>query len=320
MVIQVQSNNDIVTTSHDTMALFSLNEESVTSTSETLIDNLGVSKKLGNSVLNELDSRTTEKLDELKETHTTLAPKEDTNETSFEQYFGIKHNLQFNRMDSIGHHYMNNIPKTPTKKNLTDQQLQSESIKRQRVEQNSMVKNTPVTEITRRIRRLRIRNSIANNNNSNGNSNINSVRNTPLSKPKPMQPPSFLRPTLNSLNKIKESSRSTSTFDLSRQKSTTTKTLNTNSKSKPATTTTYRSTSGLPKSSSVAVFDRLYKQSTVSRLTSMNNLNDNIKTNAKSVIPPPTTRSKIQFGRSKTSSSLSSNLKDSSSSSRPAWR
>lgn len=276
-----------------------------------IIGQLGVSKKLGSSVVNELDTRADAKFEQLK--NDTDEKSNENDPSTFSNFFQLKHKSQFKRMDSLDTHYASassiipNVPKTPKRQqidisepriieNNVKDDPNTKSVKRFK----KVTASPPVNDITRRIRRLRLRTSLAGN--SNNNSNSNSIRNTPLTRQKPMEPPSqvprFLRPTVNFLNK---------------------------------TTNEHQRKEGnqaLPRSisASKSVFDRLYAQNSISRSNSMSDVNlDNQPTStslphsqfqtSRAPAHAPS-RQKLNGGgisRSQTSSTLSNHL-------RPAWR
>ncbi|CCK71508.1 She1p KNAG_0H00930 [Huiozyma naganishii CBS 8797] len=294
----------------------------------TLIEHTGASRKLGSSVLNELDSRTNAKFQQLR---TQSTPLESGEGPTFSSYFNIQHNAQFEKMDSVNSHYSihqftkenlpTRAPKTPKTKNIKTEQLTSDSIKRLKSNPNVYGTPPPISEITRRIRRLRIRNSLTGTpESSRRNSSpkkTSDVKRTPITKQEPMKPPSFLQPTKNSLNKIKRSPQVSSGLNNRLNPTTNVPPLGkpafASKLSKPPTTASSR-LPGPSKSATLAtspdsVFDRLYKTSTMSRSNSMNNVNGNTKT-------------KIHFSRSKTSSSLAKNGEQSNvpTKVRPVWR
>ncbi|CCD22696.1 She1p NDAI_0A05410 [Naumovozyma dairenensis CBS 421] len=222
-----------------------------------IIDTIGVSKTLGNKVFDELDSRTTLKFQQLREQHNDNNNNDDSNDltsSNFEEFFKSKHNIQFNNMQSLqDYKYLYNInineqrqqaeqqqvlPRTPKKQSIdtiishNDENNNNnlESLKRFktndstfRTKRRSIVPTaTPVSDITRRIRRLRLRTSIANKKDVSNNDALYSIMNTPLSNAKPLQmsssipqpppnvnvpqhEPTFLKPTINFLNKMKRS-------------------------------------------------------------------------------------------------------------------
>ncbi|CCC67647.1 hypothetical protein NCAS_0A10890 [Naumovozyma castellii] len=354
-------NNNDPHTNNNNMTFHNFN-----STPNEIINTLGVSKRMGNKVLNELDSRTHQKFEQLKDNDDTNATHESSSSSSFQQLFNTKHNVQFNHMQSIG-----NQPTTPKKNihsytpdngNIHDNTV-SESMKRMktndsqsRIKRRSITPATPVSEITRRIRRLRLRASIAPKVDDSITSST-SIRNTPLTGGNPitmMNPPTFLKPTINSLNKrtIKRSepihsnlNRNVTTSDASNIRQERTRRDN----SKQETTVVVNSnvkprTSQLKKSTTMSVFDRLYSTATpktsISRSTSMNTIqsgepsssnvhsrrvhSDTANTITDKSMSHNASTSKIKFGRSKTSGSLSSNLNNGSDAGqevrRPLWR
>ena len=236
-----------------------------------VLGRVGTSKRIGSSVLHELDSRAGEKLGELKTNQGSLP----TPTATLAQQFQDAHTSQFNKMDSLDSHYAC-IPHTPKRHSETDAgRLDSYHNNNINGNTNKKLKiplSPPVNEITRRIRRLRLRGSLTG---GNGNSNQSrtpsqaAVKNTTLTKQRPMDPPRFLRPTINSLNKHKE----VKDHDKPR----------TNLHSGASASTSGNSCSGTaatpapskPKSSiprSQSVFQRLYTQTTISRSCSMGNV------------------------------------------------
>lgn len=363
---------------------------------ENLINTLGVSKRLGSSVLNELDSRTDAKFKQLlmsnKDNHGEPLP-----DLTFSERFNITHDSQFKTMESIDMHYSvkfsnrngneinDNIYKTPSRKNLQPEQLHSSSIKRLKVTQNLLNTPPPILDITRRIRRLRLRNSLSNNNHNIGGhgardshdsrSITNSkIKNTPITKPqKPLKPPSFLIPTITSLNRMKRSdnindlnskikSQKVRVPNKSNNHSNNNNNSNNNSNSggggsmnrTTSLNTLYRnrgkeitnreaggrrikSTGNVVTNSndSLSVFERLYKQSTVSRSVSMNNVTNNNISNKNEAISEKKDKitrknsnsnsQAIKFNRSKTTPGLSDHITSNKNSNvllktRPAWR
>lgn len=303
-----------------------LKQERILDENMDIIGQLGVSKRLGSSVVNELDTRADAKFEQLK--NDTNEKSNENDPSTFSNFFQLKHKSQFKRMDSLNTHYASassiiaKVPKTPKRQqidiseprviddNVKDDDPSIKSVKRFK----KVTASPPVNDITRRIRRLRLRTSLAgnsnnnnNNNNNNYNSNSNSIRNTPLTRQRPMEPPSqlptFLRPTVNFLNKT--------TNEQQQRK---------------------EDKQALPRSisASKSVFDRLYAQNSISRSNSMNDVNlDNqptltsrtSSTQAETHSQSQTSRAQVKsrqklsggMSRSQTSSTLSNHL-------RPAWR
>ncbi|CAI4056181.1 hypothetical protein SUVZ_02G0850 [Saccharomyces uvarum] len=304
-----------------------------------IIETIGVSKRLGNSVLHELDSRATSKFEFLKD-QTQQQNDENSNSQpqsgshNINDFFQTKHDYQFGQMESLDTHYM--VLHTPKRKSQRAvPQDSSESMKRSRPSHTIPYTTPVVNDITRRIRRLKLRNSLVNGNDiaararsMQANSNVNSIKNTPLSKPKPfMQKPNFLMPTTNSLNKInpvhpnahRNAPFSTSAPAHPRSKlpkSTPIRDLH--SKTRPPERIPPAPAASSQLKNSVSVFDRLYKQTTFSRSSSMNNLS--LDGSAKST----NASGKSRMVKSKTSGSLSSHLKQDTTTNtkndRPVWR
>ena len=217
-----------------------------------VITTLGYSKRLGTSVLTELDSRTSEMLEALKEdvstsgiigTPTSYA---DPAVISYGAVFNTIHDSQFQKMDSLDNYYSTFVPSSPTtasefqphnkhesgsgptqtststamrhssvppetpRKNPSTSVLESESIKRMKLEDSTAVvpkTPVPISDITRRIRRLRLRNSLMSPSSpSMADESKNSIRYKPLSdsKQKSMKLPSFLMPTITSMNRMRK--------------------------------------------------------------------------------------------------------------------
>ncbi|EHN03744.1 She1p [Saccharomyces cerevisiae x Saccharomyces kudriavzevii VIN7] len=301
-----------------------------------IIETIGVSKRLGNSVLSELDSRATSKFEFLQgqtqQQHNSSESGE-LNSDSYDinEFFQTEHDSQFSQMESLDAHYT--LLHTPKRKSQhATQQDRSESLKRSRPSRSISYTTPAVNDITRRIRRLKLRNSLVNGNDivararfMQANSNVNSIKNTPLSKPKPfMQKPNFLTPTTNSLNKVNSAHRNASSSSSvpvvpkpKVPKSTSIRDLHTRIKPTERTPLAPGTNSQLKKS--VSVFDRLYKQTTFSRSTSMKNLSSGVSAKSKEH-----TNTKTRMVKSKTSGSLSSHLKQNADAStkneRPIWR
>lgn len=199
---------------------------------DQVIDNLGVSKRLGNSVLSELDLRALGKASSL-DSHLQDEKPQDTAGDRFES----SHKTEFISMQSIESHYAahknstieercfsdqnemivdaveSESDKPGTPKRSSEQDLHSSS-KRMR-DRNGKSRDSdvfvysPVSDITRRIRRLRVRNQAPREKRS----EINRVRNTPLSgsaASNQLPPPkisfnsrqaTFAKPTFTSINR-----------------------------------------------------------------------------------------------------------------------
>ena len=353
-----------------------------------IITTLGYSKKLGTSVLTELDSRTSEMLEALKEDVSTSGiigtPSEYAGQTvpSYGAVFNTIHDSQFQKMDSLDHYYSTFVPSSPTtaselqrhnrqdsgsgtaqtstgtairhssvppetpRKNPNTSVLESESVKRMKLEDSTVIvpkTPVPISDITRRIRRLRLRNSLMSPSSpSIADESKNSIRYKPLSdsKQKSMKPPSFLMPTITSMNRMRKPvsfsplASTTQTKPGWRQqqqqqrqqqsKSTTERHGNLsrsvpmqrpNKQSSVLPATNKNSSASGPKQHSDnqtqrdSVFDRLYRQTTISRSMSMNSVAQRREGHSGSTATNPRMgTSKIAFGRSKTQGSLSSHL------------
>ncbi|CAR23672.1 She1p [Lachancea thermotolerans CBS 6340] len=347
---------------------------------DQVIDNLGVSKRLGNSVLSELDLRATDKASSLGPRFEDAQPH-----TAACDRFEIMHQTEFGAMQSIGSHYAahkypvaetsgisqgatdeggsageDEIPGTP--KRAPEQNLQS-SNKRLRDrngksrESDSFV-FSPVSDITRRIRRLRVRNQTPRENRS----NVNRVRNTPLSGVPPpkisfdRQQATFAKPTFTSINretrpgaifsKLKKPDSKPNKFAPPSTPSPAPPLPQLSSRSaellraKDSTKIKDKATKNSPSTAHNSVFQRLYEQTTISRSNSSNTIATQKKTIRKSQTmknlrqesrqdtsptPTPVTSS---VTRSKSSYTLSTRDKSnekiprstSTSMSRPVWR
>ncbi|EJS44645.1 she1p [Saccharomyces arboricola H-6] len=305
-----------------------------------IIETIGVSKRLGNSVLSELDSRATSKFeflqDQTQQQHNGTRNSESGPDSyNINEFFQAQHDSQFGQMESLDTHFtLLHTPKRRSQRVVP--QDRSESLKRSRPSRSIPYTTPVVNDITRRIRRLKLRNSLVNGNDiaararsMQANSNVNSIKNTPLSKPKPFMPkPNFLMPTTNSLNKInsahRNASSSSSASATSRSKlpkSTPIRDLHARTKPPERTPrTSLAPGTNTQLKNSVSVFDRLYKQKTFSRSTSMNNLSSDAAAKSKESI-----NAKTRMVKSKTSGSLSSHLKQNSATNntkndRPIWR
>lgn len=171
---------------------------------EALIEYLGVSKRLGNNVLQELEQRAVNILPNVDAT----ASKFDdgcTNTHTQTTRFKNEHEIGFRNMDSIDTHYSLNrfqVPQTPRKKNKIEDEDLGSSKKRQNLhvgQERNEVPFSPVTDITHRIRRLRVRLQTPNERDR----RRNMVGSTPLTSNRPMHEnmPTFARPTATSMQR-----------------------------------------------------------------------------------------------------------------------
>lgn len=239
----------------------------------------------------------------------------------------------------------NNGEKNDAKKNDTPNSTAK------RIKTNKTIITSPVVNgFTERIRSLRLRSAMTLENGSaveNRTSQL-SVKNSQLSTPSSLHPPRFLKPTINSLNKTKNSTHKTSIIDTPKHSNPTKHTLtkstslslvslNHKSSNMPFSTSRNISTSAsipvqklVPKSAiSSSVFDRLYSQNTMSKSISMNNVsvNNSKPTNAtesQSSLNRNTVRSSNIMSRSGTSRNISRHLQNetrsTSKSKKPVWR
>lgn len=162
-----------------------------------LARSVGVSDRLDESVVGELDTRAKTKLKQLQSD----GPRPQRGNGRHALRFQRDHETQFAKMDSIDHHYLA-TPKRPMAGG--DQGSSAKRIKR-------LVPQSPpqISEITKRVRRLRIRNN---------HDSSTQVRDTKLTAQRPMEPPGLLRSSANCLNRpqsgsTKPSAISGSVFD-----------------------------------------------------------------------------------------------------------
>lgn len=311
------------------------------------IGKFGVTKRIGSSVLDELDERAGEKFSELKPGDVNGNDTNNERYRELSKHFQNLHESQFNRMPSLESHYVNaSLPQTP-KRHVENNDNGFSNPKKLKIPVPSP---PPVHDITKRIRRLRIRNSL-----TGGNSNQSrtpsqaALRSTPLTKQRPMEPPRFLRPTVNSLNKNVDTPSMVGNRESREGVKRTTKAIPKSHFNQPQPMP-QREKKQMPRSQSV--FERLYSQTTVARSCSMGNVsikshthgvpsrsrerdngagsstNNNNSNNSSgytgrstytrpeaSTNPNPNPNSnKTKMTRSKTSGSLSSQLN------RPAWK
>lgn len=395
-------NNNIANNTHENTGHSDDNNiYSANNVSNKFINEIGVSRRLGSSVLDELDNRTESKFNQLKDStnkghftfdHSQLNRKNNSNPNSntvlplskpplnnhnniipdmsfplSEENFNNTNtifNIKTSSPVMVQNNDLHTIPTTPQRKSLNEVQIHSSSIKR--LKKTPIAVSPAISEITRRIRKLRLRNSLTHGDNINYNSipETKKLRNTPITKDTNIEPPHFLKPTLRSLNRITEKKKITPRkLNLSSNEDDASKyslpSSSSNSKSASSNNSYARlslvngqrrvkstGSTSIPKSNSIShistnktrhnnttqqqrqssqskdsVFERLYNQSKVQRSSSMNNLNKN-----------DTTKSKINFGRSKTSGSLAQKNDQTSSNNsqgphthksikeRPIWR
>lgn len=352
---------------HRHMDLVNVNKENIpppvmTTSHNDIIDALGVSKRLGNSVLDELDSRAHAKFEQLRNT---LVPM-DQNFSS--NRFSSVHQHDFNSMESLDTHYAAK-KRLVEYSNATTDVTRAEMVKENEEEeeeeeanlstpkrhmQQEIVTSTkrlkdsqgkaresdsflssPVTDITRRIRRLRV--NIANPRDR----RRSSIRDTPLTGRNgiaritnnnciynydpTLQQPTFAKPTFTSINRQNKPGAIFANLKKNtvskREPSNVTIPQTFNSKDNdqimpsmndddtPVTAPTQRKTVG-----SVSVFERLYQTSTVSRSTSSNKLSDNKLKKSQTMknlsidSNVPKTSNGVHLPRSRTSGSLNSSL------------
>lgn len=297
------------------------------------IGRVGVTKRIGSSVLDELDERAGEKISELKPSDFDSSNATDDKHNELSKHFQNVHESQFNKMESLESHYINNaLPQTP-KRHVENNDSEFSNPKKPRI---PIPSSPPVHDITRRIRRLRLRSSLTGgNSNQSRTPSQTALKNTPLTRQRPMDPPRFLRPTINSLNK-----KNVDTQPIIRNKEPREEVRGT---SRPVLKSQFnqpqpiqqREKKQIPRSQSV--FERLYSQTTIARSCSMGNVsvkaqshgipsrtrehesNTGTNNNSSSTGRNPNTRvnsnsNRTRMTRSQTSESLSSQLE------RPAWK
>ncbi|CEP63824.1 She1p LALA0_S09e03334g [Lachancea lanzarotensis] len=277
-----------------------------------VISDLGVSQRLGNSVLSELDYRANFKAcNSISKIHNSGEHDEHRGRDRFQS----THRINFDTMDSIDDHYAakkastNDTTLQPNDPNSTDLNFKENvavpaTPKRESdgVTQNSSKRmrdldgrrrdsdvfvHSPVSDITRRIRRLRVRNNSQTPRNNQA--KINSVRNTPLN---PINRPSFeshatfAKPTFTSISretkpgaifsKLKKPDNANKSVSSFRKGATT---------NQPTLSQPHPSPPVVAPSS---VFRRLYEQSTVSRSNSSQTLSNAGATKGPAVPPKKT--------------------------------
>ena len=278
--------------------------------------------------------------------------KESVLKSSISMKFHDRHEHEFEGMDSIDTHYSVSkyqTPETPRKKNKLEEENIPTSFKRQNVESVASAAGqlfSPVTDITHRIKRLRVRIAAP----SERDRRRNKIGSTPLTQQQLIHEnvPTFAKPTATSLQRKQANSpvyrlntvdpqakTSSSSYKYSKPGAIF-QNLSNSMKSSPqalkssvaaaATQETVKAERRLPSSGSV--FDRLYEQSTMSRSNSSINVKiprSKTSHNLSSSEQSQMTRSKthhdlhgsLATGDSKmTKSTTFQNL----SSNRPQWR
>lgn len=303
------------------------------------IGKVGVTRRIGSSVLDELDERADEKIIELKpEDYNGQNGGYNDRNDKLSKHFQDVHESQFNKMDSLESHYINNsLPQTPKRHVENNDNQASSNSKKIKI---PIPSSPPVNDITRKIRRLRLRNSL-----TGGNSNQSrtpsqaAVKNTPLTKQRPMDPPRFLKPTINSLNKNVDTQmalKKRGSRDAAPRGPTTSRNAQKEREQfrPPRPPPLPKERRQIPRSQSV--FERLYSQTTISRSCSMGNVSVKSHSNgvpSRSREPESNSNTNItsannsnnatrfneglnktKMTRSRTSGSLSSQLD------RPAWK
>ncbi|SCU94479.1 LANO_0E06898g1_1 [Lachancea nothofagi CBS 11611] len=300
---------------------------------DQFIDDLGVSQRLGNSVLSELDYRATNKASNLRpgfqDSRNALQLRE-------AERFDLKHNTDFQTMESIQSHYAaqkspaliaqeadqamvveeneNYEEKPGTPKRESDQNLHSSSKRMRDKDGKSRDSDvsvySPVTDITRRIRRLRVKQQ--NQTPRENRSKINSVRNTPLSGPPPRisfdnkPQATFAKPTFTSINR---ENKPGAIFSRLKKPD---KLDKTQSFRRPSAKN--QAPINLPQPTAVvaptSVFQRLYEQSTISRSNSSNAISHSNATSMHSSLgqKPVTSKKTTTIPKSQTMKNLRSEL------------
>ncbi|SCU84547.1 LADA_0D02322g1_1 [Lachancea dasiensis] len=285
---------------------------------DQVIDELGVSKILGHSVLTELDLRATNKATNLG---VDASPKVGGFSGLEANRYESTHTNDFQRMESIQSHYA--AQKTPvaypqpgkpaagtsvgeptmvdtleTPKRVHEGSSKSTSKRRRDLNggarDNDSAVYSPVSDVTRRIRRLRVRSQQQTPRENQA--KINAVRNTPLSGPPPSQlvfdgkpQATFAKPTFTSINReskpgaifsrLKKTEESDKTRAFRRGTAR-------NQLLQNAASATQSTTNMAPSS----VFQRLYTQSTISRSNSSNTISHTLDSqklipNSKATLP-----------------------------------
>lgn len=326
---------------------------------DRLIDTLGVSRRLGRSVLSELDSRANEKAAQLD---TVLDDVDQLTENTSHRFNSL-HQTRFNAMDSIESHYAakksfhfendgfndgstsrssrtsqqsdsnsNDEPSTPKRHANEDITSSTKRYKdsQRRARKSDAFLYSPVTDITKKIRRLRMISQAPRENQS----KMNAIRNTPLTRHDPSylsatgyipsdfnkSQPTFAKPTFTS---IKRESKPGAIFSNLKKKGSIPRTHIKSVGTKPPaplkTTSTISKVEGPPSdrpalTSSTSVFERLYQQSTISRSNSSNKLppvkrslpkSQTMKNVRSSAIMEATPAATSSLPRSKSSANLS---------------
>ncbi|SCU93491.1 LAFA_0F16688g1_1 [Lachancea sp. 'fantastica'] len=283
-----------------------------------VINDLGVSQRLGNSVLSELDYRANFKSSNPKSNNVLGSSSGDHDELRGRDRFQSTHRMNFDTMDSIDGHYAarkgstddanhqpnhNNpdtsdngntmaVPATP-KRESEGVNSNSTSNKRMRdlegrCRDSDAFIHSPVSDITRRIRRLRVRNSSQTRRINQ--ERINSVRNTPLN---PVHRHSFephatfAKPTFTSISR---ETKPGAIFSRLKKPDNANKSISSFRKGNTPNQTT--SQPAVPKHTPVvapsSVFQRLYEQSTISRSNSSQTITNSAGTKAPAVPPKKT--------------------------------
>lgn len=163
--------------------------------SNEIIEQLGISKRLGNSILDELNQRASE-------TNPLLRKHEDTDneEERPAESTPTAHNLVFNKVHNLN--FENLTDKDP------DFTIHNDPLHKKKYKYSPIKRVPEVNEITKKIRRLKLRSS--SNLSSSGGSPEKRTTNASNVEQKtelaPLKTPNFLRPTFNSMNRAKDTS------------------------------------------------------------------------------------------------------------------
>lgn len=317
-----------------------------------MIEYIGVSKRLGNNVLQELEQRASNLLPNVSPEKTRLMNLGHDSEmkNSISMKFQDKHEKRFQVMDSIDTHYSlakySGMPQTPGKrKNGSDADETSVAVnlgspgsvkKKQKSVGNVF---SPVTDITHRIRRLRVRITTPNERErTERDRRRNIISNTPLSRQRQLHEsiPTFAQPTATSLKRKQMNN------PLHKLVASDNNNVESQPKPKPAKPrhgdifrnlnqsekqASHPRSAPVPKQQRIpqskSVFERLYEQSTISRSNSSKNLLKQEKTTSSdgntSQIPRSKTQHDLHGGMKNARLTKSTTLQNVALD-RPQWR
>ncbi|CDO92575.1 unnamed protein product [Kluyveromyces dobzhanskii CBS 2104] len=286
-----------------------------------IIECIGVSKRLGNNVLQELEQRANNFLPGVssEKSHLVDLGQNSGMKKSISMKFQDTHDKRFQGMDSIDTHYslakLSSMPETPGKRknesDVPETLRESESIcdssfsspgstkKKQKPEEPMF---SPVTDITHRLRRLRVRiTTPSERERTERDRRRNIISNTPLSRQRQIHEniPTFAQPTATSLKRKQMNNpihkllagntadTTSQTNHIARPKPrhgdifrnlNQSKTSAEGRPEKPPQLSLPKNNTSIPRKEqprlpqSKSVFERLYEQSTISRSSSSKNL------------------------------------------------